>query len=341
MHRVFHPLTPAQVIFLLILMARGSHKDESLLDYLPDEQRIALKTKLDLLNTIPAEKRALLIAHEFKEIIQNDNDFGIDGIHPSWIVQKLEHESPRIVAAVMIGFSPSLLRQIVDTLPVELRKKLPTKQDMSQLNPGIIKLIQLQFARAFTPMPKANFNGVFKLSDVVHLDFVEINALLRACGIDELAQALSRAGRYTLAELLKRLPRDFAQELAQAVSLTHQPDAHEAKRAQHFLMSMMKDFTHVEELAQKAGLYRLAHALSSEQAVLHRIFKQRLPVHLAPLLDQFLKSVLETESKESTYSQRAQDLILQRLQKMAQCQQVSPRYLEYTFAFHQPPQVNT
>lgn len=333
MHRLFHPLDRRQVSLLLTLLTNGGSADLPLLDMLDDPGVNDIKEKAGLVGQIPSEKRALFIAHELKKLMSEFSSRGIEAVDSSWIVQALQNEQPRTVAAILIGLPPHQLKPVVDKLPSEVRRRLPPKDEMKTLLPQVIRNIRLRFEERFAPMP-LHLDKQFTFRHLIVLEPPELQALLRSLGLEELAQAFVSVGRYALAELCKRLPRDYAAELIAAVKRTQSQDAMELKSAQRFLGRVLVNFTDTEELSRKAGLYRLSKALTVESPDFLRAFYQRLPKTLGNLLESYILKVQEMSETDEERAKRLQDAILRAIEAMAKSNTISARYLEFQFVFH-------
>jgi hypothetical protein len=332
-HRLFLPLDRRQVSLLLTLLTNGGSQELQLLDMLDDPAVDTMREKAALIAQIPSEKRALFIAHELKKLIGEFSARGIEAIDPSWLVEALVNEEPRVIAAILIGLPPHQLKPVVDKLPPEVRKRLPAKDQVKTLRPVIIRNIRLKFEERFAPMP-LQIDRSFGFRNVIILEPPELQLLLRNLGLEELAQAFVSVGRYALAELCKRLPRDYASELIAAVKRTQAQDAMELKSAQRFLGRVLVNFTDTEELSRKAGLYRLSKALTIEPADFLRAFYQRLPKSVGNLLESYILKVQEMSETDEERAKRLQDNILRSIQAMAQTNTISARYNEYQFVFH-------
>ena len=338
MHRVFLPLSRQQSALLLTLMMRGGAEHLDLLELLPEDLQPLLKEKAQLLLQISGEKRALFIAHEFKGLLTEPSERGIEAIDATWLVDAMQRESPRVVAAIMIGLSSHQLKSVVDKLPPDLRKRLPPKEEMKAVPLEVIRSIRLKFEERFETMPMSFGTKTFTFHDIISLEPPEILLVLRALGLEELAQAFVSVGRYALAELCKRLPREFAQELIAAVRLTQVQDAMELKSAQRFLGRVLVNFKDTDELSHKAGLYRLAKTMAPEPPNYIRAFMQRIPMPLANQLETYLQKVAELNESDPDRARRLQDAALRRVYALAQEKKISTRWLEMQFQYNEAAQ---
>ncbi len=319
---------------LLTLMMQGGAEALPLVDLLSDEDAAGIKEKAQLLLQIPGDKRAMFIAHEFKGMLSETSARGFESIDASWIVEALAKESPRIVASILVGLPPHQLKGVVEKLPSELRRRLPPKQEMATLPGEVVRSIRLIFERRFVTMPTLS-GKTFSFRDVISLEPKELLQLLHSLGLEELAQAFVSVGRYALAELCKRLPREYATELIAAVKETKAQDAMDLKSAQRFLARVLVNYSDAEELSRKAGLYRVSKALASEANDYVRAFYQRLPKPLAEELEGYLAKVQELGDSDAERAKRFQDAILRRVYALAQKQVIMPRYNDFQFQYHE------
>lgn len=334
MHRIFHPLDRRRASLLLTLMMHGGADALPVLDLMSAEEAGAIKEKANMLLQIPGDKRAMFIAHEFKGLMAEASARGLESVDPSWIVEALLTESPPVVAAILIGLPSHQLKAVVEKLPSDTRRKLPPKDAMRQVPAEVVRGIRLSFENRFATMPTL-MGKTFGFRDIITLDSKELLLLLRSLGLEELAAAFVSVGRYALAELCKRLPREYATELITAVKEAKATDAMELKSAQRFLGRVLVNYSDAEELSRKAGLYRLSKALVAEDRDYVRAFYQRIPKTLAGELESYLQKVHELAESDDARARHIQDSVLRRVFALAQKKEMMPRFSEFQFEYHQ------
>lgn len=331
MHRIFYPLKHRQISFLLTLLAHGGNDAFYLFDYLNEDETRAIKPKADAIAQIPGEKRALFIAHEFKNLMMEKSDRGLELVEPEWIIDAFSDESPRTIAAILMSLPPQILKPLIEALPKDIRQSLPPKDEMKEIHPNVLEIICQRFSQRLVPMPLFG-DQYFEFRDVIHLDIDEILLLIKLLGLEELARAFVTVGRYALAELCRRLPRPDAEQLIAVVKQTKQVDAMELKDAQRFLGRILSNFDTPQDLFNKAGLYRLARAVSIEDELYRSALMQRLPKVIAHQLEHYVRKMHEQPEMDEPLLRAAQKQILSRIFRMAHNKEISPRYLQYKFA---------
>ena len=265
MHPFFEPLDDRETVLLLTTLTVGGSDELSIFAHLPAARQARLEEKARALAQIPKEKRVALIVHEMKQAFATRGWRGIERADPSWLLQGLKGESPRVVAAVLVSLPAPTMRAVLARLPRGIRQRLPSKEEMQCVSAELIRAVRQMFELRFAPMPPPPAR-CFSFQDIFHLERSEIYRLMRDLGLIELGQAFVSVGKMALAELCRRLPREKAEELVRAVGSAPHVDLPDLKSAQRFLSRVAVSFTDTEEFFQKAGLWRLAKASIFEPA---------------------------------------------------------------------------
>lgn len=345
--RVLHPLDRRQQTLLLTALSFAGSQAHELWQFLPDQDATALQEKAAKLEEIPREKRVTLMIRELKGLMNFRAVKGLDGVEPSWLAAGFKGESPRVIAAVLAYMPSSLSRQIVSRLPENVQRAIPPRDALKDVPMEVIKLVRSRFEQKFIVMPLERELSDMAFSDVVLLTARELITLVRSIGADEIACAFLAVGKRALAEYLSKLPPQDGEELLAAVRRADVKDSMELKSAQAFLGKVLAAgpgarggsgaipratangsgvaFANTEELFQKAGLYRLARAVSVEDPVAIRQLVQRFPRAHGRLLLEYLERVRERELDDASV-RRLRDQILAALVNLSQRGKIDARY---------------
>lgn len=317
MHPFFAPLDAHDLGLLLTALTRGGGAEQrQLFAYLPAARRAALDDKAEALLQIPADKRVALMVRQLKELVGQGGRRGIERVDPSWLAEALAPESPRMIATLLLPLPQPVMRSVLRRLPAAVHAALPSRESLASVPPALAAALALRFERSFAAMP-APPSGPWQLLDIVHLERRDLAALVRDLGLVELGQAFAAVGRRALLDLLKRLPRQHAEELVQAVRVASRVDVPDLQRAQRFLSRVVVNFEDTEEFIQKAGLWRLAKATAAAEATALAALMQRLPRRAADLLAGFRERAQQMEEVDAAAAARLQDGILVRLALLA------------------------
>lgn len=293
--RLLHPLDRRQQTLLLTLLSFGGSQAKELLSLVPDEDAELLIEKAQKLEEIPREKRVPLMVRELKGLMSFRATKGLDGVEPSWLSHGFKGESPRVIAIVLMHMPSSVARQIVARLPEPVQRALPPRDSLRQVPLSLVKLVRSRFDAKFATMPIERELSDLRFRDIILLTAKELVALIRHVGADEIACAFVAVGKRALAEFLGRLPVEDAEELVAAVKRCNHEDQMELKAAQGFLARVLGNFNNTDELFQKAGIYRLARAISVEDNTYIRQVSQRFPRAHGRLLGEYLTRVRDQE----------------------------------------------
>jgi hypothetical protein len=332
-HPFFSPLTPWEASVLLTTLTVGGSDQVGVFAHLAPEPRGRVQEKAQALLAIPAEKRVPLMVRELRELFAARGRRGVERVDPSWIVHYLHGESPRVVATILVGLPPPLVRSVLKRLPQALRKTLPPKDEIAQIAPSVADAVRLLFEARFHPMP-TSLASPMRFRDVLHLERLELYHLTRDLGLIELGQAFVAVGRMALLELCRRLPRERAQELIRAVRVASTVDAPDPKSAQRFLSRVVMNFEDTEEFLQKAGLWRLAKGCLLEDEAARLSLAQRLPRKAGQLLGSYIQKAQAWEELTPEVLGRLQDSILVRVVMLSRTGKISAPWAQTPMGYH-------
>lgn len=345
---LFYPMSPRQTMLLAMIFMRGGQEDLPLLELLPDDDGYLLQEKAEALLQIEGDGRAGVIVREIRRQVQFAGLAGLESIDPSWLLAGVRGEQPITIGIILSQLSATARSRILAQIPSSVRAKIPGKEDLKNTKLEIMRIVRQRFEAKFTTMPAPPSEPTtFYFKDVTLLEARELIQLIRALGIEELASAFLTVGRRKLAELCTKLGSGAAEELIKAVKDTDPEDAMAITDANDFLSKILMDLKLDEarglpatelkdrfqkELFQKAGLFRLAKAIRMERPAFVQQLAQRIPRGHGKLLKSYTYKLNEKELDEVKL-RRLQDLVLMRIEKLAERGKVNPRYLKFSFCY--------
>ncbi len=335
MHPFFDPLDDRETMLLLTTLTVGGSVEVAVFEHLPEPMRTRVRDKAQQLIAIPTEKRVTFMVHEMKEALQFKGLRGLERVDPSWILQGLKGESPRVVATILNSLPAPTVRSILKRLPSGIREKLPPRAELNRIPVELVRAVRQIFESRFHAMPMPSAKG-FAFRDVIQLDRAEIYRLMRDLGLVELGQAFAAVGKMALAELCRRLPREAAEELILAVRSASKVDLPELKPAQRFLSRIVPNFKDTEEFFQKSGLWRLAKASLLETPAFRAGFRQRLPRDAGLLFDVYVEKASEMEEINEDGLRRLQDSVLVRIRELSRNRVIGASWATMSMSFHNP-----
>jgi len=301
---------------------------------LPDETRERMDPYADRLLDMPKKQRLALLVREMRRMMSIRATHRLEGVDPSWLTAGFRGEKPRVIAIVLMHLPSSIARQIVERLPPPIRKALPPRQELRGIPMDIVRLVRTRFDAKFALMEVPRLLETFTFKEVVALEARELIQLTRTLGVEELACAFVSVGKRALAELLRRMPRENAEELIVAVKKVTRRDAMELKQAQQFLARVLVNFQNTDELFQKAGLYQLAKAIMVEDRDFVRQVCQRFPRAHGRLLEEYMAKAKELGDWDTERARGLQDRILDHIKDLSKRGKISTRYMQSSFVLH-------
>lgn len=323
--RLLHPLDRRQQTLLLTMLSFGGSAAKQLFTLLPEEEVALLTEKAQKLDEIPRDKRVPLMVRELRQMMTYRATKGLEGVEPSWLAAGLKGESPRVVAITLMHMPSSLTKQVMALLPEPVRAAMPSREELRGVPLPVMKLIRARFDAQFASMPLERELAELRFRDLVLLSAKELVAMVRHVGADEIACAFLAVGKRALAEFLSTLPHEDAEELIAAVKRADHKDQMEIKAAKGFLAKVLGAFKSPEELFQKAGLYRLARAVSVEETLFIRQISQRFPRAHGRLLGEYLERV-RVQALDDAQVRRLRDQVLDVVANLSRRGKIGARY---------------
>lgn len=334
MHQSFYPLNHRQYMLLITTMTMGGSESAGLFQFLPEEECRLLTEKAELLSKIPSAKRVPFMVMEMKEELKTMGQRGMEYADPSWILNSLKGELPRVLANLLSELPPPLIRKLIERIPNKVRDHLPAKDDIEAVPLELRSAVRYLFENKFYEMPRT-MGKQFIFGNIILLDRKDIATLIRIMGLEELAQAFISVGKRALAELCRSLPKDKAEELIEVVKNVDKVDLMDLKTAQRFLARVLQNFQDEEDLFRRAGLFHLAKAALLEDTFFHHAMSQRLPMDQGTIYLDYVEKAAEIAEWEPDVLKRLQNRIFDKIRELSKQDVISPRYANLDFAYHE------
>lgn len=332
---IYAALSRRDAMLLMATMFFSADEADDLFHHLPDDTAEKMHAFSKTILQVPKKKRLALLVREIRRLMSARSTHRLEGVDPSWLVSGFRGEKPRVIAMVLMHMPSSITRQVIERLPAPVREALPPRSELRSVSMDIVRLVRSRFDARFAMMEIPRELKKFEFHKIIALEARELIVLARALGVEELARAFVSVGKRALAELLRRMPRENAEELIVAVKKVSRVNAMELKAAQHFLARVLINFQNTDELFQKAGLYQLGSALVIEDRDFVRQLCQRFPRAHGRLLEDYLAKIKESDAIDARLAQRLQNNILENIQGLSSRGKINTRYIESDFVMHE------
>lgn len=260
--------------------------DDMLLQYAADADGTAIRESLAVVTALPVAEQPSAWAEQRQQICTASDVVLLGDVHPSWLVDRLTHEAPRVVG-LLLRFLPSRhARYVLEHLPQHLREQLPSVVDAFAVPDGILRMIRQRFESHFLPTRVAIAPGAMTFRDLPALSLDEIAVVIHDLGVEELALALRHLPKSALRVLLNRMPFAEGKVLAERMRTLPVVDAVLERDARYSILELNFERSSAENLIREVGVQALAKAmLPGDLGMLGRL-KQKMAPDAAYLLQR-------------------------------------------------------
>lgn len=239
---------------------------------------------------------------------------GLAEIHPDWLLEVLQEESPRVIGVVLRYLPSKQVRVLLERLPPRVRLKLPKMIEAFYVPGEILEMIRSRLERRFVPIRVSHQSQLFRFEHLVYLKVEEMDVLFRDLGLSELALAFVGSSRKVLQTILNRFNIGDAKEILRRL----RPIQGEAKwfvqDAKYSILELNGKSLGVELFLIHLGLLSLAKGAVGTDPVFANAFRQKLALESAREFKQFLdeKQLARAPEREA----KRQDWILNHVRRL-------------------------
>lgn len=267
----------------------------ALVAYAPQGEVEGLRARLADFAAIPEAERAAAVAEHLAGIRTAEEVVMLCEIHPSWLVDILVRESPRVIG-IVLRFLPSRhARYVMQHLPAPLRAQLPHVVDAFGVSDPVLRIVRHYFESHFIPVRPAQQCEQLDFSrlDALHLD--DIALVIHDLGIDEMALAFRAVARSALRVVLNRLPFADAKALTERIAHLHHVDPLLEREARYAILELSFEHTGADMVLREIGIQALAKAIQPSQLPMVGVLKQKLAPRLAYLLQRDIDTFVPSQ----------------------------------------------
>lgn len=297
----------------------------TLLEYGPVDEAAAMQERLAMFTQVSDAERLALAAEQQLQIATATDVALLSDIHPSWLVDLLAREAPRVVG-LLLRFLPSKhARFVIEHLPHGIREQLPSVVDAFAVPDAVLRMIRHRFEAHFLPMRTERRDGEFGFAHLPELSIDELVILVHDLGVEELAIALRHLPKSALRVLLNRLPFADGKMLADRMARLHLVSDALERDVRYSILEMNFDRASADQLIREIGIQALAKAMLPTDLAMVGWLKQKLAPQLAYLLQREVDT--HVPANQDALAQARQLRILHRIGALAQAHIFDPAWL--------------
>jgi flagellar motor switch protein FliG len=266
-----------QVFLYCFLLYEG--QDQQILSLLSDERAKLIQKEARRYDRFPKEVRMTLVSKLLGYLVQHVRNRNLERVHPSWIAEFLEKESPYVATIILNRFSPEFRRQVQESFITT--RNLPASIVAAQTSDAIFQIFSMKFAPMSAPWGESQLT----LQTLYLLKQEEMMTYLKHSGVREIARASSVAGKNALAALVRRFPPELQEDFLNGIKSAAGEGGEKQKLAAKRLAQIDLTSMSMEEATLKVGTTKVGAALKNDRPTATKI-AQRLPRSLGVILLQ-------------------------------------------------------
>lgn len=215
--------------------------------------------------------RQALAAQEAASFIQAaraaENFSGLAEIHPSWLLEILKQESPRVIGVVLRHLPSRHVRYLLEHFPKRVTMELPKLVEAFYVPAELLDVIRRSIERHFIPMRISRVAGPFPFSHLTYLKTEELATLAYELGLSELALALAGASKAIAKIVLNRFPLHAAKAILHRMKMAMGEPAWFLKEARYSVLELSASTPGPVPFLNELGRMALAKAVGRDQTI--------------------------------------------------------------------------
>lgn len=290
---------------LIALMADRARVKEYI-PFLPPHEQESVSTVLDqLIERTGAEKNRAIV-DELRRLMATAQLNFLPEIHPDWILEALLPETPRTIAAILRHLPGQHVQYLLDRLPQNVVKDLPSFSETFALNPELAAVLRRNFEASFAPMPSST-GGLkhFSFETLHFLSAEKLLSLFREVGLREVALAFGTLNPKTVEMILSRLSQRDAALLKLRLEKREVVSDDRLKKAQGHLLGLDLEGegrgANPEGLFMESGFFVYSKALLPAHLEAGLVIQQKMTRPLGLLLKRHVDKNLPLNSEKTVF----------------------------------------
>ncbi|HEX5035692.1 MAG TPA: FliG C-terminal domain-containing protein [bacterium] len=239
---------------------------------------------------------------------------GFSDIHPGWILEKLEGESPRVLGILCRFLTGDKVKYLIEHLPESRRKLLPKVNESYKVAPQVAEIVRELSAKKLSFQVPVS-GGSFSFAHITVLKTDDLRTVFRDLGIEEIRRAFKDVEPQVLRAFLARFVPKMAREIRERIDHGGSVSSESRNEAQRHLVSLPLEKLPVEDLFREIGYSVFAQALEVEDMVWADMVYHKLPPEEGYRLKRVLQDTVKRRPIAAVEARRQE--ILGRIASLA------------------------
>lgn len=307
----------------LLAMRYDPVAPERLADFAAPAESAALAGRIAQLAALPPAELVSRCGEQLEGLRMAEEVVLLSEIHPAWLVEVLEQESPRVVGLLLRYLPSRHVRYVMEHLPASLKDRLPNVIDAFAVSSEILRLVRRRFEAHFAPIRPARQLEQVTFQDLWVLRAEEFETLLHDLGIQELAFAFRDMDRRAIHMVLNRLQFRDAKALKERIEGLTVGDGLIERDAKYSIFDMAIDEGDAATILKEIGIHSLAKAFVPTDRAMVDVIRLKL----APRFGYLLRRCTDLYGPRTHPGIVAgrQTLVLQRLAQLSATAAIDPQ----------------
>ena len=259
------PSTAGKVLAVLTVLEGDKHPAKLLAFGPPDEEADTTGYAEQLARRLKRGGGKEIMAR-FHSWAERSPSLPIKDIHPSWILESIHDESPRVIGLICRYLPGSHVRYLLENMPVALKDRLPALSESFAIPEALVGQVHDLFERRFFSLERPGPEETFSVRHVPWMNSRDIMLLVHELGYEEIRQAFANVVGKALQVFLTRFPIHEANEVRLRMARGRPVIAAERKHAQEHLVRIDLNVERAIDLPFEIGMSVIAQAVDPEQA---------------------------------------------------------------------------
>ena len=296
-------LTDRQKAFLLVSFLTEKDGAKDLIATLSASEQGAMGRALEELKT--AGSQGTVLTDELKRLALDSKKSPLADIHPDWLLQALQKESPRTIATILRHLPGQHVSHILAGLPESLLKGMPSFSETFSLDPEVALILRRRFEQQFRERASESTS---RLAGLKNFPCLKLEMLFRELGFTEAAMAFATLNEKTIGLILRRVPPRDAALLKGRLS-KNQEDIQDdrTKQAQTHILSLDLEKS-ASNLILELGFFVASKAALPVNRGVFMVLARKFSLRDGNLLLKYVERNLPLNSEKTTQRYEAEIL---------------------------------
>lgn len=290
----------------------------SLAAYLGSKEEQFYRASLEPLSEMNVKTR-------LKSLSAREDFSGIADIHPAWLTEALQKESPRVIGVILRHLPSKHVRYLVEHLPKRIVVKLPKLVEAFYVPNDVLKIVRKRFERHFVSMPSTNQITRFEFKHLAFLGIEELETLARDLGLSEIALSMVGADPKVFKMIVNRFNTADGKVILERKHQFRGEESWLLKEARYSILELGEGSFGADVFLKELGLCVVAKSFGPKDSFFEAL-KQKLSLEEADVLKRRIEE--RRDGFHALQAKRRQEWVLKHVKDLCGRDRISKVWLD-------------